>query len=209
MNDAPKLDLDTVRILIDQARGGDQEAQSDLAKQVQRYLAIRADQQLNKSLRTNLHPSDIVQKTLIKMVQGIENFRGTSTEEFYGWLNKIILHETSKADRDLKRQKRDIRRQRTIGGQDSRDFHVSEPTDYNPTPGTNAIANERLELFHQALSRLPDDYATVIRLRNLDQLSFKEIADQMKRSVDSVSKLWYRAVVSFQRELEQLDDNSQ
>jgi RNA polymerase sigma-70 factor (ECF subfamily) len=208
LNDQPELDLDTIHALIGQARDGDQEAKSDLAQQVQKYLAIRADKQLDRSLRANLHPSDIVQKTLIKMVQGIDNFRGTSTEEFYGWLNRIIQHETAKATRDLKRKKRDIRRQRPIGGQDSRAGNIHEPSDYNPTPGTNAILNERVELFHKALSQLPEDYEMVIRLRNLDQLSFKDIASKMNRSVDSVSKLWYRAVVSFQRQLEQLDDKS-
>ena len=99
-------------------------------------------------------------------------------------------------------------RQRTIGGKDSQAFNINEPADYNPTPGTNAITNERVELFHQALARLPEDYATIIRLRNLEQLPFKEIADRLQRTVDSVSKLWFRAVVKFQQELQQLDDNS-
>lgn len=204
----PELDLDTVRLLINQARDGSNDAKSDLAEQVQNYLSIMADRKLNKTVRPAVNPSDIVQQTLIRMVDGIENFRGQSTEEFYGWLNQIIRNESAKASRDHTRLKRDIRRQRSLSDLESVSKMMNEPVDRNPTPGTNAISNERIDLFYDTLDKLPEDYAKVIQLRNLDQLSFKEIASEMDRSVDAVSKLWYRAVVKFQKELERINDNS-
>ena len=168
-----------------------------------------ADRKLDKSLRPNINPSDIVQQTLIQMVNGIANFRGSTSTEFYGWLNQIIKHEAVKAGRNFKRKKRDVRRQRSVDDRCSEGKTIDEPADYNPTPGTNAISNERRHgAFPSALERLPTDYAEIIRLRSLEQLPFKEIADKMHRSVDSVSKLWYRAVVKFQQELELLDDNT-
>lgn len=208
MNDDSKLDLDTVLVLINQARDGVQSARSDLARQVQNYLSIMADKKLNRAVRPNLNPSDIVQQTLIRMVDGIDNFRGQSTEEFYGWLNQIISNESAKANRDFTRQKRDVRRQQSLSDMDSVSRLMQEPSDANPTPGANAVSQERIELFHETLGKLPEDYATVIRLRNLEQLPFKDVAEKMGRSVDAVSKLWYRAVVKFQHELEQLEDHS-
>ena len=49
------------------------------------------------------------------------------------------------------------------------------------------------------ISRLPDDYRRVIRLRHLEGLTFVEVARQMGRSVDAVEKLWARALVQLRR----------
>ncbi len=45
-----------------------------------------------------------------------------------------------------------------------------------------------------ALESLPDDYRTVILLRNVDNMPFRDIAQVMQRSVDSVEKLWVRGL---------------
>ena len=208
MGESPEIDFDTVRLLIEKAREGDDAAQSDLAEHVQNYISIMADQKLEKSIRTNVGPSDIVQQTLIQMVKGIDNYRGQSTAEFYGWLNQIVKNEAKRASRDLKRQKRDIRRQTSMDGQDSVVRRMNTPQDAHPTPGTEAISKERIELFYRALEQLPEDYATVIRLRNLDELSFDEIGEKMGRSSGAVSKLWFRAIVKFQAELDKLDEQT-
>jgi RNA polymerase sigma-70 factor (ECF subfamily) len=205
VSETPDINLDTVRLLIGKAREGDDSARSDLAQHVQSYVTIMADKNLERGVRTNVGPSDIVQQTLMQMVNGIEDFRGESTAEFYGWLNKIIQNEANRASRDLKRQKRDIRRQRSLDAQDSVVKKIHSPEDNHPTPGTEAIGNERIELFYRALEKLPEDYATVIRLRNLEELGFNEIGEKMDRSSDAASKLWFRAIVKFQKELDQID----
>ena len=51
------------------------------------------------------------------------------------------------------------------------------------------------------MEKLPSEMATVIRLRTLEELPFKEVADQMGKSYDAVNKLWRRAIVKFQNEL--------
>ena len=49
-------------------------------------------------------------------------------------------------------------------------------------------------LLADALARLPSAYREVLVLRELEGLSFPEVARQMGRSVDSVKKLWARAL---------------
>ncbi len=78
MDEQDEFELDTVRLLVEQARDGDMHAKSDLATQVQSYLTMMADRKLNTSIRPNVNPSDIVQHTLIRMVDGIEDFRGNT-----------------------------------------------------------------------------------------------------------------------------------
>jgi len=207
LDNAHNIDLDTVRLLLKEAKAGENEAQSDLAALVQDYLTTMADKNLHQDIRCKVAVSDIVQRTLLQMVQGLEGFRGQSTPEFYGWLNRIVCNETAKARRDLGRKKRNLKRQVSFSTEDSVGNFRSELIDRSsPTPGTQAIANERIELFHQALARLPKEYAEVIRLRNLDQLTFKEVAAKMNRSVDSVSNLWYRAIAKFEKEIGAVND---
>jgi RNA polymerase sigma-70 factor (ECF subfamily) len=51
----------------------------------------------------------------------------------------------------------------------------------------------------EALSRLPEDYQTVIVLRHLEGLTFPQISQRMERSVDSVEKLWLRGLTKLRR----------
>ena len=47
----------------------------------------------------------------------------------------------------------------------------------------------------------------MIQLRSIQELPFEEVAQQMDRSINAVSKLWGRALVSLQQELAKLDDS--
>jgi RNA polymerase sigma-70 factor (ECF subfamily) len=73
------------------------------------------------------------------------------------------------------------------------------------SPGTSpsevASRRERAVLLADALSQLPDDYREVIVLRHLEALAFADVAQRMERSVDSVEKLWLRALARLRREL--------
>jgi RNA polymerase sigma-70 factor (ECF subfamily) len=52
-----------------------------------------------------------------------------------------------------------------------------------------------------ALMQLPEHYQEVIVLRHLEELSFPAVARQMERSLDSVKKLWIRALVQLRQVL--------
>jgi RNA polymerase sigma-70 factor (ECF subfamily) len=206
--DSASLDLDTVRILVGRAKAGDDDAHSLLARQVQSYLKVMADRNMPAVLRDHQNVSDIVQKTMIQMINGIGKFRGESTREFYGWLNQILKNESNKATRDLTRQKRDVRKTQSLEVADVA-FRNQGAVDKNPSPRSEMIANERIALFHQAMERLSEHDAAVIRLRSLEEKPFKEIAQEMDRSVEAVSKLWVRAMAKLQDELQQLGYDSQ
>jgi RNA polymerase sigma-70 factor (ECF subfamily) len=56
------------------------------------------------------------------------------------------------------------------------------------------VRREQAVLLADALGRLPADYREVIILRQLEGLSFPEVARHMNRSQDSVKKLWVRGL---------------
>src|SRR5437879_9126906 len=63
------------------------------------------------------------------------------------------------------------------------------------SPSQQAARREQAVLLANALGELPDDYREVIVLRHLEGLTFPEVARRMERSLDSVEKLWMRALV--------------
>jgi RNA polymerase sigma-70 factor (ECF subfamily) len=198
-----EIDLNSMSILVNAARDGDAEAHSEICRQVQGQLNRMADQHLDDRLRRKLNPSDIVQATLTRMVQGFGDFRGSSSKEFYGWLNAILKNEVNSTRRDLHRQRRDVRRETepnsaVIRGQ----VHGEENA-----PDQKLRNQEKMAQFRSVIDRLPEDYAQVIELRSIQELPFEEVAKQMGRSVNAVSKLWGRALVALQQELSKLDDS--
>jgi RNA polymerase sigma-70 factor (ECF subfamily) len=123
------------------------------------------------------------------------------------------MNEIRSTRRDLLRQRRDIRRERSLGiGQSNEDptNQKAQPLDAADdllTPATEALRRERLVRFHQALAKLPEDYAKVITWRGLEELPFNEVALRMDRSVDAVTKLFSRALIKLNEELNDLDES--
>ena len=64
-----------------------------------------------------------------------------------------------------------------------------------------AHRREQSLLLAEALERLAADYREVIILRHIESLSFAETAERMGRSVDSVEKLWVRALAKLRKEM--------
>ena len=74
--DPAQFDLESVRFLVGRAKAGDSEAHSLLARQVQSYLNVMADRRMPAVVRKHQNVSDIVQQTMIQMLNGIGDFRG-------------------------------------------------------------------------------------------------------------------------------------
>ena len=71
-----------------------------------------------------------------------------------------------------------------------------------PTPSEVASRKEQVVLVASAIEDLPDDYRTIILLRHVQELPYADVAAAMNRSVDSVKKLWVRALAQLQRTME-------
>ena len=71
-----------------------------------------------------------------------------------------------------------------------------------PSPSQRATLREQGILLADALRRLPSYYREVVVLRHFEELSFVEVSQRMQRTVDSVQKLWVRALARLRRELQ-------
>ena len=193
--------------LLNQARGGDVAAREELFARCRSYVGLVARAQIEGRLRAKVDASDLVQQTLLEAHRGLKNFRGGTEEEWLAWLRKILAHNTT----DFVRRYRSTRK-REIGREvplhvsppgASGSFHL-DPADPGQTPSQVVLQHERELEVAEAIEELPEDYREVVMLRNLQRLSFNEVADRMGRTRPAVQMLWLRAL----RQLEGLlNDN--
>ena len=69
------------------------------------------------------------------------------------------------------------------------------------SPSQIVARREQVVRFANALERLPESYRNVILLRHVEGLPFAEVARRLKRSVDSVQKLWVRGLDRLRKEM--------
>ena len=188
--------------LLEQARDGSAAAIGSLLEAARSYLLLQAEHELPLALRAKVGPSDIVQETAIDVQRDFLRFRGTTQEQLYAWLRTILQNNVMDAVRRFEMaQKRAVKREASLSViVDRRGISVL-PAGSN-TPDHSAIRREDAAMLAGVLTRVPDDYQTVLRLRYWDGLTFPEIAIRIGRSEEAARKLWYRALARLTEELQ-------
>ena len=160
-----------------------------------------AEQQRNPQLSAKAGASDIVQQTLLNAAEEFQSFRGTTLEQFRGWLRQILINEIRGLNRRFTARRRNVAQELELDRLDSGSQFggVTELADDLLTPSRQLLAEEESEALKSAKEKLPAEMRQVIQLRNWERLQFHEIAERMGISLSSAAKLWYRALVELQR----------
>jgi RNA polymerase sigma-70 factor (ECF subfamily) len=190
------MTIDAERLLHD-ARRGDTATLGQLLELYRRYLALLARVQIGQRLQQKVDASDLVQETFLKAHRQFAQFRGTTEAQFVQWLRKILA--ASLADllrRYLGAQGRDVRLEREIEGAFDQSSVLLDRglVAGQSSPSQQAASREQAVLLADTLAQLPPDYRDVLVLRHLEGLTFPEVSRRMGRSIDSVEKLWMRAL---------------
>lgn len=202
-----EFDDESMSALLPAAQGGSEAARNELFKQLQSYLAWISHREFDTRLQNKLGESDIVQQSYVRAIERFDDFDGTDPHQLMAWLRQIMSNEMKQARRALTSEKRDWRRERATTALDSQgQTGAFEVADSLPTPGTQALANEQAAAIMVAMQRLSEDHRQVIELRNWQRISFAEIAEKMNRSENAVTKLWFRALVRLESELERQNE---
>ena len=189
------------------ARGGDTEPLGRLLERYRNYLKILAAGQLHARLRVRVNASDVVQETFLHAYQAFHQFRGETVAEFVGWLRQILGSQLAhQAERHIVAGKRDVRREISLAeiaaSLDRSTIRLEGVlADKAPSPSSVAQRHEHAVLLANQLAELHDDHRRVLILRNLEGLSFKEIAEQFDRSAGAVRMLWFRAIRQLREQL--------
>ena len=188
--------------LITAARSGCSESLGELVEACRPYLLLIANQEIGDRLKAKVGASDIVQETLLQVRRDIGSFQGRSKSDLLSWLRKVLLHEVIDTHRHYKgTQKRDINLEQSI----PTDSVIARQPQYfvsrQLTPSSEATAREEALVLRQALSKLPQEFVTVIKLRNWQQLSWEQVGERMGRTSEAARKLWGRAVAKLKSEI--------
>jgi RNA polymerase sigma-70 factor (ECF subfamily) len=190
--------------LIAEAKTGEAATLGRLLEQYRNYLRLLARVELDRRLQGKVDPSDVVQEVLLDAHRYFPAFEGHAEPQFVLWLRRILAGTiANQARRYLGTRARDVRLEREIAADIDRSSVLLDRglAAVQSTPSEQAARHEQGVILADALAGLPDDYRDVIVLRNLEGLTFQGVARRMGRSLDSVEKLWLRALVKLRQQL--------
>jgi RNA polymerase sigma-70 factor, ECF subfamily len=186
-----------VDALLDAARAQDASALGRLLEGYRPYVKLLARLGIDHRLQGKLDASDLVQETFMEAHRDFPQFRGTTEAELLAWLRQILISNlANQARRYLGTRGRDVRLERELAIEVDVSSRLLERglLARESSPSQQASRREQAVLLADVLGKLPEDYREVIILRHLQGLTFPEVAAQMRRSPDSVKKLWARAL---------------
>jgi RNA polymerase sigma-70 factor (ECF subfamily) len=200
----------TISDLLERARAGDKVALDRLFAACRNYALILARTQLESWVRAKVDPSDLVQQSMLEAYRGFDKFQGRTEAEWLAWLKKILTHNAVDFARhyggaDKRRASREV--SIDCGGSSSAN-HALEPAQKGLSPSEQLMLHERELRVAEALARLPADHREVIMLRNLQSLTFEEVAGRMGRTRPAVQMLWMRAIKGLQALLQESENRS-
>jgi RNA polymerase sigma-70 factor (ECF subfamily) len=164
---------------------------------------LRVSKLVSRFLRNQSDVPDVVQEAFIKAYRALPNFRGESA--FYTWLYRIAIN-TAKNHLVAQSRKNPAG---SIDAQDAEDYGASEWLKEYASPEREALAAELESTIHQAITALPSDLREAISLREIEGLSYEEIAAVMDCPIGTVRSRIFRAREAIDGKLEPiLDDES-
>ncbi len=169
--------------LVERAQAGDKRAFDLLVLKYQQKVAGL----IARYLRDPNEVQDVAQEAFIKAYRALSGFRGESA--FYTWLYRIAINAAKNhlASRGRRPPKDDM------------EMEVAEQLDLGGrlremgTPESHLLSEEIGRTVHQALEELPEDLRTAIVLRELEGLSYEEIALAMDCPIGTVRSRIFRA----------------
>lgn len=130
---------------------------------------------------------DISQEAFIKAYRALPRFRGDSA--FYTWLYRIAVNTAKNYLAAQRRRPMDIE----LDLQDPEQYGLHAKLKETDTPEALTLSQELQEILERAIEALPDDLRTAIILRELDGMSYEEIAQTMDCPVGTVRSRIFRA----------------
>ncbi len=170
--------------LVERAQRGDKRAFDLLVIKYQRKLA----RLLSQFIRDAAEVEDITQETFIKAYRSLPSFRGESA--FYTWLYRIGINA---AKNFLVAQGRRASTTNGFDIEDAENFEEGSQLRELNTPESELMSRQIAQTIHQTLQELPEELRTAITLREIEGLSYEEIANIMSCPTGTVRSRIFRA----------------
>ena len=173
--------------LIDRVKLGDKRAFEMLVVKYQR----RIERLIGRMVRDVDLVPDIAQETFIRAYRALPQFRGESA--FYTWLYRIAVNTAKKALMELKRDPLVSESAFASREDDDETSRVENELSDGETPEGLLASKEIAAAVNAAIEALSDDLRQAITLREIEGLSYEEIADVMSCPIGTVRSRIFRA----------------
>lgn len=177
-------DRELDQVLVERVQKGDKQAFGLLVTKYQRKLA----RLLSRLIRDPAEVEDVAQETFIKAYRALPSFRGDSA--FYTWLYRIGVNA---AKNYLVSQGRRAPTSTEFDSEEAETFDSGELLRDMNTPEHLLATRQIGDTVNQAMDALPEELRTAIMLRELDGLSYEEIAEIMGCPIGTVRSRIFRA----------------
>lgn len=174
--------------LVERTVAGDQRAYELLVIKYQR----RIERLVGRMVRDTDLVADITQETFLRAYRALHQFRGEA--QFYTWLYRIAVNTAKKALVDMKRNPV-VTESALRGSSDSEDetSFLDRELISDETPETVLAAQEIAAAVNAAMEALPEDLRQAVTLREIEGLSYEEIAVAMECPIGTVRSRIFRA----------------
>ncbi len=193
---APNLDVgnDVDQKLVERVQKGDKRAFDLLVLKYQhKIFAV-----ISRFIRDHAEVQDVAQDAFIKAYRALPNFRGESA--FYTWMYRIAIN-TAK-NYLVARNRRPPASDLEVD--DAEFFAGNDAMHEMNTPERNLLRDELQAVIDQAFRDLPDDLRMAVTLREIDGLSYEEIAEAMDCPIGTVRSRIFRAREAIDKKIQPL-----
>lgn len=182
--------------LVKRVQKGDKQAFDMLVLKYQ----YKVQAVISRFVKDQSEVQDVAQEAFIKAYRAIQSFRGES--QFYTWLYRIAVNTAKNylVTRNRRPPNEDI------DIVDAENYGGSEYLKDNDTPEGEMYRGELEEVVFKALSELPEDLRTAVTLREMEGMSYEEIASIMDCPVGTVRSRIFRAREAITEKIKPLMD---
>jgi len=182
------------QILVERVQRGDKSAFDTLVLKYQ----LRIMKLISRYIRDHSEVQDVAQEAFIKAYRALPRFRGDSA--FYTWLYRIAINTAKNHLVARGRRMPNV----DIDAQEAEQFEGADGLKEHATPEQLAAKDELEATIFSAMEQLPDDLRTAITLREIEGLSYEEIAEAMDCPVGTVRSRIFRAREAIDKKLQPL-----
>ena len=177
-------DREIDRQLVARAQQGDRQAFNLLVEKYQRKLA----RLLSRFIRDPAEVEDVTQEAFIKAYRALPAFRGDSA--FYTWLYRIGINT---AKNYLMAMGRRAPTSTEVEAEEAEGFEEGEQLRDINTPESVALSNEIAETVNATIESLPEELRKAIQMREIEGMSYEDIAQAMDCPIGTVRSRIFRA----------------
>jgi RNA polymerase sigma-70 factor, ECF subfamily len=190
-------DREIDRQLVARAQRGDKQAFELLVEKYQRKLA----RLLSRFIRDPAEVEDVTQEAFIKAYRALPAFRGDSA--FYTWLYRIGINT---AKNYLMAMGRRAPTSTEVEADEAEGYEEGEQLRDINTPESLLLSNEIAETVNATIEGLPEELRRAIQMREIEGLSYEDIAQAMNCPIGTVRSRIFRAREAIAEQLRPLLD---